>query len=70
MLAAIKISIAEDALGAQRAFRARMDAQCEEIENYRLAVLRDEGRQLNMEQAAKEWIERFAEHFASEAQAS
>ena len=67
-MVAIKISHAEDALGAQRAFRARMDAQCEEIENYRLAVLRDEGRQLNMEQAAIEWIERFAESFASKAE--
>ena len=68
ILAAIKISNAEGEPGSQQAFRARMDAQREQIENYRLAVLRDEGRQLDMEQAAIEWIERFAERFASEAQ--
>lgn len=67
-MAAITISSADSASGAQKSFRARMEAQREEIENYRLAVLRDEGRKLDMEQAAIEWIERFAERFDSQAQ--
>jgi len=41
-----------------------MDAQCEEIEKYRSMVFRDEHRQLSLEQAAKEWIESYAEYFS------
>ena len=41
-----------------------MDAQCEEIEKYRSAVFRDERRQLSLEQAAKEWIEKYAQYFS------
>ena len=60
----IKSSSTDDTLGSQRAFRARMDAQCEEIEKYRSAVFRDERRQLSLEQAAKEWIEKYAQYFS------
>jgi hypothetical protein len=61
---AVKSSHTEDTLGSEQAFRARMDAQCEEIEKYRSMVFRDEHRQLSLEQAAKEWIESYAEYFS------
>lgn len=41
-----------------------MKAQCEAIERYQLQVIQDEGRQLSLEEAAREWIDRFAESFA------
>lgn len=47
----------------QDAFRARMEAQCIQIERYRLAVLRNEGRQLSRDEAGLEWVERYAETF-------
>ncbi len=40
-----------------------MEAQCHQIERYRLEVLRDEGRELSRDEAALEWIERYAEGF-------
>ncbi len=48
------------------AFLARMQAQCEQIEAYRLDVLRREGRKLTLDQAAREWIERYARDFSSD----
>ena len=45
----------------QADFLARMEAQCHQIERYRLEVLRDEGRELSRDEAALEWIERYAE---------
>ena len=45
------------------AFLQRMEAQCNEIRRYRQDVLRSEGRQLSQDQAALEWIERYAEVF-------
>lgn len=42
------------------AFRIRMENQCEEIEQYRLAVLRKDDRVLSPDEAALEWIERYA----------
>ncbi|MEH6582451.1 MAG: hypothetical protein V7754_10995 [Halioglobus sp.] len=48
----------------QELFRQRMEAQCGQIERYRLAVKRHEGRCLSSDEAAREWIERFAEAFA------
>ena len=48
---------------AQDAFLLRMHAQCEQIRQYQLAVRRDEGRWLSMDQAAIEWIERYAAMF-------
>jgi len=47
----------------QAHFRERMKAQCKEIEEYRLAVERDESRILSGDEAAREWIERFADTF-------
>ena len=49
---------------AELAFRERMEEQCSQIEQYRLAVKRDEGRVLSADEAALEWIERYAEAFA------
>jgi len=50
-------------LDAEDAFHARMVEQVCHIEDYRKAVLRTEGRELSAEQAAVEWIEKYAEAF-------
>lgn len=50
----------EDSLDA---FRVRMVEQVCQIERYRLSVLGCEGRELTMEEAAREWIERHAHQF-------
>ncbi len=47
----------------REAFRARMESQCYEIEQYRLQVMRDTGREMTLDGAAIEWIERFAATF-------
>lgn len=47
----------------QDRFSVRMVEQLCYIEDYRQQVERQEGRQLSSEQAAEEWIARFAEHF-------
>jgi len=44
-------------------FPARMVEQLCHIEAYRRRVRHDEGRALSSEEAAREWIERFAPHF-------
>ena len=45
-------------------FLQRMQAQCERIRCYRDQVLREQGRALSYDEAAMEWIERYAEGFA------
>jgi len=50
-------------LGADDAFRARMVEQVCSIESYRKTVSRTEGRSLTPEEAALEWIGRFASDF-------
>lgn len=50
-------------LDAEDAFRTRMVEQLCHIEDYRRAVQRTEGRDMDMDQAAAEWIEKYAEHF-------
>jgi len=52
-------------LSRDELFLARMQAQCEAIEAYRLDIMRCEHRTLSLDQAAREWIERFAEDFTS-----
>jgi len=47
----------------QEHYRARMVEQVCHIEQYRQAVFREEGRLLSIEQAAQEWILRYAERF-------
>lgn len=44
-------------------FHARMVEQLCHIEHYRQQILEQEGRQLTSEQAAAEWIQRFAPDF-------
>ena len=50
-------------LSRQDRFSVRMVEQLCYIEDYRQQVARDEGRVLTSEQAAAEWIERFAGQF-------
>jgi hypothetical protein len=50
-------------LDAQDAFTARMVEQICHIEDYRRSVAREEGRQLSPEDAAHEWISKFAASF-------
>lgn len=48
-------------------FRARMVEQICHIEDYRAGVFRSEGRELTAEQAAMEWIGKYASQFSDEA---
>ncbi len=48
---------------AEEAYNTRMVEQICYIEHYRQEVLVSEGRSLNAEEAAKEWIEKYAEKF-------
>jgi hypothetical protein len=50
-------------LDPEDAFRARMIEQICHIENYRNSVRESEGRELTIEGAAAEWIEKFAAQF-------
>jgi hypothetical protein len=52
-------------LSGAAAFRKRMESQCRQIRLYRLAMLRDRGRALTLDEAALEWIARFAATFDS-----
>ncbi|CAK0765108.1 PilZ domain-containing protein [Gammaproteobacteria bacterium] len=53
----IRFNVPEDA------FRARMVEQICHIEQYRQKVFRTEGRSLNGDEAAQEWITRYASRF-------
>lgn len=50
--------------GAQDVFKTKMVEQLCQIEQYRQRILTDEGRTLDSEQAAQEWIERYAKEFS------
>lgn len=50
-------------LDAEDAFLARMVEQVCYIEDYRKTVQRSEGRQLSSEEAAMEWIDKYAGRF-------
>lgn len=50
-------------LDQETEFRARMVEQVCHIEHYRKKVLEEEGRKLSTEEAAIEWIDKFAKHF-------
>ena len=50
-------------LEADDLFRVRMVEQICHIEHYKAQVLEKEGRRLNGEQAAREWIQKFAAEF-------
>lgn len=47
----------------QDRFSVRMVEQLCYIEDYRVTVAREEGRELSSEEAAREWVERFAGQF-------
>lgn len=49
----------------QDGFRIRMEAQCGQIERYRVLVKDTQGRCLSLNEAAMEWIERYAPAFDS-----
>ena len=50
-------------LAPEDVFRARMVAQVCYIEDYRRSVARAEGRELSAEEAAGEWIAKYADKF-------
>jgi hypothetical protein len=50
-------------LSGPEAFRSRMQNQCRQIGHYRQAVLKETGRLLTPDEAALEWIERYAATF-------
>ena len=50
-------------LDAEEAYRVRMVEQVCHIEHYRRQVMQSEGRRLSGEQAAQEWISRYAAEF-------
>jgi hypothetical protein len=45
-------------------FLARMESQCFQIDRYRWQVRSNEGRILSEDEAAREWIQRYAADFA------
>ncbi|MDH5571585.1 MAG: PilZ domain-containing protein [Gammaproteobacteria bacterium] len=49
--------------GADEAYRARMVEQVCHIEQYRQQLLKTEGRELTSEEAAREWISKYAPEF-------
>ena len=56
----------ESSVSAQDAFRLRMLNQIRQIGRYREDVLRETGRLLTPDEAALEWIERYAATFDSD----
>lgn len=50
---------------ANEAFKARMVAQFCQIQDYKRTMQQNEGRDLSSEEAALEWIGRYAEDFAN-----
>ena len=62
--------IGAELLDPDDVFRARMVEQLCYIEHYKQLVLRTQGRQLSGQDAALEWIGKFAARFPSEAEAA
>ena len=58
-----RAEIGVEFLNASDAYQARMVEQVCHIENYRRHIPKSEGRKLSLEQAAAEWIGRFAASF-------
>ncbi len=50
-------------ISGQDTFRERMEQQCHQIRQYRQSILRESGRLLSPDEAALEWIERYAASF-------
>lgn len=53
----------DPSISGQEAFRLRMQSQCRQIGLYRQKVLKNSGRLLSLDEAALEWIERYAATF-------
>ena len=51
---------------AQDAYKSQMVQQVCQIERYKNTVYKEEGRMLTSNEAAKEWIEKYAENFSEE----
>jgi c-di-GMP-binding flagellar brake protein YcgR len=51
-------------LDAESAFRAKLAEEMIQITEYRDKVLREEGREITEEDAAREWIEKYAKSFS------
>lgn len=49
---------------SEQAFRARMVEQVCQIERYKKLILQTEGRHMSSEEAAREWIDKFAAKFS------
>ena len=49
---------------AQEAFKSKMVEQLCQIEEYRQLMLREQGREIDGEEAAREWISRHAREFS------
>ena len=47
----------------EEVFRARMLEQVRQIRRYRKKILKDTGRLISLDEAAMEWIERYASSF-------
>ncbi len=60
----------KDGTTSQEAFQTRMRGQCQQIERYRLELMRNEGRLLSPGEAAQQWIDLYAEYFAPDDDAS
>lgn len=58
-----KVDMGVEFLDSEDAFRARMIEQICSIENYRQKALQERGRELTTQEAAEEWVARFAESF-------
>ncbi len=56
----------KETVSNHEAFRQRMLEQCYRIWQYRLTVMRDEGRTLTPDEAGMEWIELYAEAFSKD----
>jgi hypothetical protein len=57
------IQSSTDTVSGADAFRSRMEQQCRQIRQYRQSILREYGRLLSPDEAALEWIERYAASF-------
>lgn len=55
----------DEVLSNAAAFQLRMERQCQQIRQYRLATQRVRGGLLTLDEAALEWIERYAATFDS-----
>jgi hypothetical protein len=53
----------DQALSEQEVFRLRMENQCRQITLYRQELLRQTGQLLSPDEAALEWIKRYASSF-------